>query len=390
MSAMVQKKAARVVCLALAGLLLLSVLASAFCAFAEDDETPAERLQRLREELQTLQAQGQQAADGKEQAEQTRQYYRSLAENLRAQLAALEDDIALQWQRIEAKSAEVAAKAESVAAQKALFERRLKGMYEFSRQSSLAILLGLGDLSRQQRFGENLQRITEHDTTLVESLRAQQADLERQQAEYEQHLAELSAREDELLETRDTYDAAIAEAERQIGAADAQLAALSQQEDATREQIEQAEREWRAWVSQPQNVDFAYNEGGFSWPIPGYTRLSSDVGWRNLNGSSDNHRGMDIPAPQGTPIFAAADGVVSTNNHWSYGISVKLSHGSGLVSIYAHMSERVVNDGDYVTQGQLIGYVGKTGRSYGCHLHFEVDLNGQFVSPRPYLGPPWV
>ena len=98
---------------------------------------------------------------------------------------------------------------------------------------------------------------------------------------------------------------------------------------------------------------------------------------------------MDVPAPAGTPIYAAADGVVSTNNHWTYGISVKISHGSGLATIYGHMSGRVVNDGDYVTQGQLIGYVGSTGNSTGNHLHFETTLHGAAVSSRPYLGPPW-
>lgn len=72
--------------------------------------------------------------------------------------------------------------------------------------------------------------------------------------------------------------------------------------------------------------------------------------------------------------------MVSTNNHWTYGISVKISHGSGLATIYGHMSARAVNDGDYVTQGQLIGYVGSTGNSTGNHLHFETTLNGAAVS----------
>lgn len=386
---MMRKKAVRAVCLVLAGLMLLSLAVPALLVYADDGETPGEKLERLRAEQAELEAQGRQLENSRDKAEQTRQYYLSLTNNLRAQLAALEEEIALQWQRIEQKSAEVAEKRESVAAQKALFEQRLKGMYEFSRQSNLGILLGVGDLSQLQRFGENLQQITEHDTSLVERLRTEQAELERQEAEYEQQLAELSAHEDELIETRTSYEAAIADAERQIGAADAQIAALAAEQEANREALEQAEREWREWVSRPQQVAFEYNGNGFSWPIPGYTRLSSDVGWRNLNGSSNNHRGMDIPAPLGTPIYAAADGVVSTNNHWSYGISVKLSHGSGLATIYGHMSARVVNDGDVVTQGQLIGYVGNTGHSYGEHLHFEANLNGAVVSPREYLGPPW-
>lgn len=385
-----QKKAVRIFCLILAGLMLLSVLVPVLFAYAGDDETPAEKLERLQAELADLEAQGKQLENSRDRAEQTRQYYLSLTNNLRAQMEALREDIALQWQMIEAKSAEIAAKAQSVAEQKALFEQRLKGMYELSRQSSLGILFGIDDLSRLQRFGENLQQITEHDTNLVERLRAEQAELEREEAEFEQQLEELSAREQELTETQAAYEEAIRNAEQQIGAADAQLAALAAEQAAKSEEEKQAEQEWLEWVSRPQQVDFEYNEGGFSWPIPGFTSLSSDLGWRTLEGKADNHRGMDIPAPEGTPVYAAADGLVSTNNHWSYGISVKLSHGSGLASIYGHMSARVVNDGDYVTQGQLIGYVGKTGHAYGYHLHFEVNLNGAVVSPRGYLGPPWL
>ena len=167
-----QKKTARVFCLILAGLMLLSLLVPVFFAYADDGETPAERLQRLREELAELEAKSEQVENSRDAAEQARLYYLSLTNNLRAQMEALQEDIALQWRRIEEKSAEIAAKAQSVAAQKALFEQRLKGMYEFSRQSNLAILLGAGDLSQLQRFGENLQQITEHYPSLVERLRA--------------------------------------------------------------------------------------------------------------------------------------------------------------------------------------------------------------------------
>ncbi len=294
---MMQKRPARVFCLVLAGLMLLSLLVPVFFAYADDGETPAERLQRLREELADLEAESAQVENSRDAAEQARLYYLSLTNNLRAQIEALQEDIALQWRRIEEKSAEIAAKAQSVAAQKALFEQRLKGMYEFSRQSNLAILLGAGNLSQLQRFGENLQQITEHDTGLVQRLRAEQAELEREEAEYERQLEELYAREQELTETQAAYEAAIGDAERQIGAADAQLAALSEEQAAKREEEEEAERAWKEWVSRPQQVDFEYNEGGFAWPIPGYTRLSSDVGWRTLEGQADNHRGMDIPAP---------------------------------------------------------------------------------------------
>ncbi|MFQ8832322.1 MAG: M23 family metallopeptidase [Ruthenibacterium lactatiformans] len=94
---------------------------------------------------------------------------------------------------------------------------------------------------------------------------------------------------------------------------------------------------------------------------------------------------MDIPAPAGTPVYAAADGAASLNNHWVMGISVKLDHGGSLATLYGHLSACAVKDGDLVEKGQLIGYVGSTGNSTGNHLHFEVDLNGDPVSAWPYL-----
>ena len=90
---------------------------------------------------------------------------------------------------------------------------------------------------------------------------------------------------------------------------------------------------------------------------------------------------------KGTRIYAAAGGVVSTHADSSYGTCVKISHGGGLVTIYAHMLARAdgIGDGVVVEQGQLIGYVGSTGRSIGNHLHFEANLNGTPVSVFDYL-----
>lgn len=374
-------KTKQILCLALALLMLLSLGAPILFAYAE---TPAERLERLKQELEDLKAETERVENNKEKAEQTRQYYQAQANNLKAQIAALKEDIAAQIESINAKNAEVAEKAASVLYQKGMFEQRLRGMYELSRQSNLAILFGIDDLSQMLRFSENLQQITERDTELVRQLRAEQALLEEQRAELESQLEALSVREQELTDTAVAYSNAIQQANAAISAAEADLAAKEEQEKDLREQYEQAQKEWAAWACAEQ-VDFEF-DGEFGWPIPGFYNLSSDFGTvRVIYGVRDVHRGMDIPAPAGTRIFAAADGIVNTNNHWSYGISVKLSHGNGVATIYGHMSQRAVNNGDYVTKGQLIGYVGSTGNSTGNHLHFEVNVNNTPVSAWPYL-----
>lgn len=98
------------------------------------------------------------------------------------------------------------------------------------------------------------------------------------------------------------------------------------------------------------------------------------------------HKGLDIAAAIGTPIYAAADGTVESASWDSgYGNLIKLSHGSGIETLYGHTSRMVVKAGQKVKRGQLIGYVGSTGHSTGPHLHFEVRLNGTAVNPLKYL-----
>lgn len=98
------------------------------------------------------------------------------------------------------------------------------------------------------------------------------------------------------------------------------------------------------------------------------------------------HKGLDIAAAVGTPIYAAADGTVESASWDSgYGNLIKLSHGSGIETLYGHTSRMAVKAGQQVKRGQLIGYVGSTGHSTGPHVHFEVRLNGTAVNPLKYL-----
>ncbi len=148
-----------------------------------------------------------------------------------------------------------------------------------------------------------------------------------------------------------------------------------------------AEDEWEDWTGSevPPYVD--WDGTHFVWPVPGYTRLSSDYGYRTLNGVYKLHKGIDISAPQGTPIYAAASGVISTKVHSSYGIAVKISVDGNMVNIYGHMIARApgIMDGVTVQAGQLIGYVGSTGQSTGNHLHFEVRIDNQPTDPKPFF-----
>lgn len=122
------------------------------------------------------------------------------------------------------------------------------------------------------------------------------------------------------------------------------------------------------------------------WPLMG--RVTSSFGERQdpIDGEGAFHPGIDIAAPDGTPVRATADGdVVEAHMANGYGREVVLDHGHGLTTLYGHMSALAVVAGEHVLRGQVIGYVGQSGRSTGPHLHYEVRVHNVPVNPHKYL-----
>jgi murein DD-endopeptidase MepM/ murein hydrolase activator NlpD len=122
-------------------------------------------------------------------------------------------------------------------------------------------------------------------------------------------------------------------------------------------------------------------------PLAGLT-LTSDYGMRMhpVTGRRAAHKGIDLSAPTGTPIYATGDGMVSRASWYStYGLYVAIEHGGQIQTRYAHMSRLNVAEGQRVRKGDVIGFVGSTGRSTGPHLHYEVRVDGAAVNPVPYM-----
>ncbi len=122
-------------------------------------------------------------------------------------------------------------------------------------------------------------------------------------------------------------------------------------------------------------------------PLEG-AQLTSNYGMRThpVLGGRRNHTGIDLAAPTGTPIYATADGVIGRADWYSsYGLYISINHGASMETRYAHLSRLAVAAGDNVKKGDLIGYVGSTGRSTGPHLHYEVRVDGLAVNPIPYM-----
>ncbi len=129
------------------------------------------------------------------------------------------------------------------------------------------------------------------------------------------------------------------------------------------------------------NSDASASASGFIWPSSG-TRITCQYGCYS------GHTGIDIQSYYGGPIYAAKDGMVVTSgwSNYGYGYHVVIDHGNGVKTLYAHQNQQPpVSVGQYVSQGQMIGYEGATGNVTGEHLHFEVQINGTAVNPYPYI-----
>lgn len=125
------------------------------------------------------------------------------------------------------------------------------------------------------------------------------------------------------------------------------------------------------------------SRGDFLWPLKGNQEVSSFFGMR----WNRHHKGIDIPAPKGTPILASKSGMVIYRGYQKrgYGNVIILQHEDGSHTVYAHAQKTIVKKDKSVEKGQVIGFVGRTGKTTGSHLHFEINLDGTFVNPLDYL-----
>lgn len=163
---------------------------------------------------------------------------------------------------------------------------------------------------------------------------------------------------------------------------------LSAAEEASLEAlIVERERELQAQQQAAGIANGAGTSGGmFSWPVTG--TITSPFGWRSnpFGGAPEFHQGLDIAAPSGTTVTAAAAGtVIMAQWYGGYGNYILIDHGGGYSTGYGHLSAMYVSSGQSVTRGQAIGAVGSTGQSTGPHLHFEVRIAGKPVDPAPRL-----
>ena len=218
------------------------------------------------------------------------------------------------------------------------------------------------------------------------ALEASRKEMEATSAELEKSRTEADNLLKQLIATGEEYQKLLDEAERKESQTAGKIDSLESAYDAAKE------REYQEWLASqpPQQTGGSSNTvNGITWLLPiNYTRFSSPFGYRihPIYGDWRMHYGVDLSAPQGTPIYATRGGRVTYATYdSSSGYYVSINHLDGFVSKYLHMTHYIVSPGQYVAAGQIIGYCGSTGASTGPHLHFSLYYNGTAVNPALYI-----
>lgn len=349
---------------------------------------------KLAEQKKDIQAQLKAVQADKSSALKKKELLEDQIDLIRQEIANINEQIAMYDQLIAEKTVELEQAEADEKAQFDLFCRRMRHMEEQGETSYWSILFTSGDFSELLDNYMMIEEIIQYDNQVIDSLVALQEKvandrtvLEGAQAEQEEAKAQQMAAQDELKAQEDEVDKLIAEISAQEDLLEEMEEELNKAARALDAQIKAKEREYAAQVA---NVP---SESGYLWPLPGgYNTISSLAGGRihPVTGKPGNHAGIDIPAPSGTNIYAAKSGVVihaakGTGSSWSYGNYVIVSHSDGTSTLYAHMSRIGCKEGQTVKQGDVVGYVGTTGRSTGNHLHFEVRVNGNRRDPLDYF-----
>ena len=398
----------KLVCFLLAGILCFGMDFTSQATSASEAKKEAskakEKADKAKEESKELEEQ-------KKQAETERK-------TISAQLDALLNEISVMEEKIFRKEEEITLKEEELIQarvdendQYESMKKRIKYMYENGNGQFVEILFEAKDLSDFLNKTEYISSISDYDRDMltkyqeiVKQVEAQEAALQKEQEEMEVMQDELIAKQGSLQELLTSKENEIDGLKEEINAnadrvkkleAAAKAAAdaarkKAEAEAAAKEAAAQAEAARKnAAVSGGASDEIVVSGNGtFTNPCPGYTRISSQFGYRTapLRGASTNHKGTDFAAPTGTPIYAAADGTVTSARYsGNAGNMIVINHGNGLQTYYMHCSRIFVRAGTKVSKGQHIGAVGTTGNSTGPHLHFQVMSGGVPVNAMNYL-----
>ena len=423
-----RSKVIRAVSLGLACACLL-VTATVYPASAATSSSSMSSLQNKLDKLsQSINQHKKELSDAKKQESAAKALESELKERvtviqdqisvLSSQIASVQNSIGQKEQEISAKETEIADKQTEIEDKQTEiegqwddFKKHMAAMQELRDGGSVAMLSAVNDLYELLTFNEVMQDISLKDTEIMDNMKTAKQELENDKTELESQKADLEAERADLqskkadLDTQNsTMKSKQSELNSSISAAQLSAAEAQKAQQQAQAAIESDELNYEAVKKEIQKLIAAAAAAkpqlsftGFACPLKSYTRISSEYGWRKnpVSGVNKLHAGIDMAAPAGTPIYAAASGYVQVAG-WSsggYGNYVIIYHGSmsdgnAYSTLYGHMKSVATSAGKYVKQGELIGYVGSTGNSTGNHLHLEVWKGGSkanAVNPRSYI-----
>lgn len=424
------KRSVKVVAAILALLMVLSVfmgvMADLFSASANNKTKLAElrkELAAVTEERKSLEAELKELGEKKssllEEKTTIEMQINATKEQINIAVEMIEE-LSLQ---IEEKSLELDAAIAEEEQQYSTFKTRVRAMYENDSMSTLELILSSGSLTEVYAKLEATAAIAAHDKQLMQNLAETRqyisdlkTGLELDRSEQEDIKADFEQLERDLLAQTEELEKLILEIEKQEEYTQEDIDTVTAEEDAFEKEIAKivaaiakAEEEARKKAAEEarkkaeaaklaasknssgsSGSSGSYNGGSMKWPLPGYSKISSYFAMRDhpVTGVYGQHTGIDIPAPKGTKVYAAAEGtVVSVGYNKAYGNRVIISHGNGYQTLYGHFSEICVKANQQVTTGTVVGLVGSTGYSTGNHLHLSVLKNGSYVNPLNYVSP---
>lgn len=375
---------------------LLQVSYAADTEVSADDQAEIDDLNSQIEDLeaqqQQIQAQIDDAKSEKDKYLAEKNQLNGQIDNTQAQINVLTDKITLLDNMIAENNASIADLEEEIDKDYDIFRQRARASYMAGDSSTISLLLGADSFSDFLMKADITARVAENDREIIAGLEKNISDLQDLQEQNEANKADLDASKGTLAEKQEQLNNQVTQIQGQIEDIDA----LQREYEANKAEIDKM----MAQVQSEINAIYAsyesqgeYTGGIMTWPLPGFTGITSYYGWRFNN--TDFHTGIDISGANvyGSNIVAAADGVVIKANETyvqgvGYGRYLIIDHGGNISTLYGHTSQLLVSEGEHVTRGQPIAKVGSTGWSTGPHLHFEVRENGTAVNPLSgYLKP---
>ena len=388
--------------------LLLASLVSApvYGATKKDVENAKGKISSLEEEKKKTEAAIKELETLKSDTEKFVRSLDAQLDSLDSELSRLENDISAKTKSIEETGVRLEEAGETERQQYESMKLRIKYMYEKGDSSFLDLLLQSESMSELLNRTEYIQKISEYDRKMLDEYVAVKESIARDKAQLETEKTELVALQEKTEAKQASVEALVNEktaelqkVNSQIGAKTAEAEAYEKDIKAQEDQIKKIEAELKRQEEEAKKKAEAagktYNTVSlgnisFIWPCPASSRITSSFGDREspTAGASTNHKGIDIGAPTGSNIVAAAGGTVTISTYsYSAGNYVMINHGGGVSTVYMHCSKLLVSVGDTVKKGDVIAKVGSTGYSTGPHLHFGIRQNGTYVNPSKYVSP---